>query len=139
MADKVTTLIEYAFNATDDKEKLAALANAKKIYQNSGIKLAPPKPVPTATVPEVVLAPVVDKSKLEFNLMTAETLAARFQKQAADLRVENKELKAQLQEHEILAAVNKDKLVPGAAKIVGIIVIGFGLAILIATGLAVLL
>lgn len=136
----MTTLIEYAFNATDDKEKLAALANAKKIYQNSGIKMPPTKPTSAAPVPEVIPAPTVDNSKLEVSLMAAETLAARFQKQAADLRVENKELNAQLEEYQAAEMIKYDRSQnQNDAKTVLIVVFGLIIAIAVVSVITVVL
>ena len=52
MPDQITNLIELAMSSTSDAEKLAALAQAKRIYKNQGVQL--PKRIvrETTTVPQ---------------------------------------------------------------------------------------
>jgi hypothetical protein len=86
MPDKITTLVELAMNSTTDAAKLAALAQAKRIYRNQGITLPKPKPVQAPTVPKVeVIAPTIDTKERETLL-----------KLNLSLTKENKELQDQV-------------------------------------------
>jgi hypothetical protein len=86
MPDKITTLVELAMNSTSDTAKLAALAQAKRVYRNQGIVLPKPKPVQASPVPKVeVIAPTIDTKERETLL-----------KLNLSLTKENKELQDQV-------------------------------------------
>jgi len=91
MADQITNLIELAMSSNSDAEKLAALAQAKRIYKNDGITL--PKRVARA-VPVAPVAPVVNTYAVERDGLIKDV--ARINKDNDRLGAENTALRTQI-------------------------------------------